>query len=122
MSKKLLVILANADPDNAEEVGAPLFQATVAAAMSHDVEIVITGHTGKLATVGHAEKLEINHETHRTVYDVIKEAHKAGVVFKISAPTVDVWSEDLIPEIDESVGTGYVVEEAMDDDTVTFTY
>ena len=122
MSKKLLVILANADPDNAEEVGAPLFQATVAAAMSHDVEIVITGHTGKLATVGHAEKLEINHETHRTVYDVIKEAHKAGVVFKISAPTVDVWSEDLIPEIDESVGTGYVVAEAMDDDTVTFTY
>ena len=122
MSKKLLVILANADPDNAEEVGAPLFQATVAAAMTHDVEIVITGHTGKLATVGHAEMLEINHETHRTVYDVIKEAHKAGVVFKISAPTIDVWSEDLIPEIDESVGTGYVVEEAMDDDTVTFTY
>jgi predicted peroxiredoxin len=122
MSKKLLIILANSDPDNAEEVGAPLFQATVAAAMSHEVEVIITGHTGRLATAGHAEKLEINHDTHRTVYDVIQEAHKAGVVFKISTPTTEIWAEDLIPEIDESVGTGYVVEEAMDNDTITFTY
>ena len=39
MSKNLLIILANSDPENAQEIGAPLFQATVAAAMSHDVEI-----------------------------------------------------------------------------------
>jgi len=122
MSKKLLIILANSDPDNAEEVGAPLFQATVAAAMSHDVEIVITGHSGRLATVGHAEKLEINHDTHRTIYEVIQEAHKAGVVFKVCAPTMEIWAETLIPEIDESVGAAYVVSEAMDADTVTFTY
>ncbi|MDH5612006.1 MAG: DsrE family protein [Gammaproteobacteria bacterium] len=122
MSKKLLIILANADPDNPEEIGAPLFQATVAAAMSHDVEIVITGHSGKLATEGHAEMLEINHDTHRTIYDVIKEAHKAGVVFKVCAPTIEIWAETLIAEIDESVGAAYVVGEAMDDDTVTFTY
>lgn len=122
MSKKLLIILANSDPENAEELAAPLFQATVAAAMSHDVEIVITGNTGKLAIMDHADGLEINHETHRTIYDVIQEAHKAGVVFKVSAPTISVWGKDLIPEIDESVGTGYIIKEAMDNDTVTFTY
>lgn len=122
MAKKLLIILANSDPDNAEEIGAPLFQAIIAAAMSHDVEIIITGHVGKLATQGHAETLEINHDMHRTIYDVIKEAHKAGVVFKVSAPTIEIWDENLIPEIDEMVAAAYVVEEAMDDDTVTFTY
>jgi len=122
VSKKLLIILANSDPENAQEIGAPLFQATVAAAMDHDVEIVITGNTGLLASAGHAESLEINHDTHRTIYDVIKEAHKAGVIFKVCAPSVQIWGEDLIPEVDESVGAAYVVSEAMDDDTVTFTY
>ena len=122
MNKKLLIILANSDPTNAFEIGAPLFQATVAAAMGHDVEIVITGNVGLLASTGHAATLEINHDTHRTIYDVIKEAHKAGVVFKVCAPSVQVYGDDLIAEIDESVGSAHVVSEAMDDDTVTFTY
>ena len=122
MRKKLLIILASTDPTNAAEIGAPLFQATVAAAMGHDVEIVITGNMGLLVSAGHAENLEINHDTHRTVYDVIKEAHKAGVVFKVCAPSVQIYGDDLIAEIDESVGSAYVVSEAMDDDTVTFTY
>ncbi|MCW8831077.1 MAG: peroxiredoxin, partial [Gammaproteobacteria bacterium] len=43
-------------------------------------------------------------------------------IFKVCAPSVQVWGEDLIPEIDESVGAAHVVAEAMDDDTVTFTY
>ena len=122
MSKKLLIVLANTDPTNAAEIGAPLFQATVAAAMGHDVEVVITGNAGLLVSTGHAESLEINHDTHRTVYDVIKEAHKAGVVFKVCAPSVQIYGDDLISEIDESIGSAYVVSEAMDDDTVTFTY
>lgn len=122
MSKKLLIILANSDPTNAAEIGAPLFQATVAAAMGHDVEVVITGNVGLLASAGHAASMEINHDTHRTVDDVIKEAHKAGVVFKVCAPSVQIYGDDLIAEIEESVGSAYVVSEAMDDETVTFTY
>ena len=122
MSKKLLIILASTDPSNAAEIGAPLFQATVAAAMGHDVEIIITGNMGLLVSTGHADTLEINHDTHRTIYDVIKEAHKAGVVFKVCAPSVQIYGDDLIPEIDESVGAAYLVGEAMDDDTATLTY
>jgi len=30
--------------------------------------------------------------------------------------------EDLIPEVDERVGAAYVIDEALDDATVTFTY
>lgn len=122
MSKKLLFIMANADPANADEFSTPLFQATVAAAMSHDVEVVLTGRASILATQGKAQSLEINHDTHRTIYDVIKEAHKAGVQFKLCTPSFDLWAEELIPEIDEAIGSAYVVGEAIDDETVTFTY
>ena len=122
MAKKLLFILANADPANADELSTPLFQATVAAAMSHDVEVVMTGRASVLATEGRADNLEINHDTHRTIYDVIKEAHKAGVQFKLCTASLELWAEKLIPEIDEAIGSAYVVGEAIDDDKVTFTY
>ena len=122
MRKKLLIVLANSDPDNAEELAAPLFQATVAAAMSLEVEIIFTGQSGVLATTGKAEKLELNHETHRNIHDVIREAHQAGVVFKVCAPSLEVWGKDLIPEVEETIGAAHVVSEAMDEDTVTFTY
>lgn len=122
MSKKLLIVMANSDPDNAEELAAPLFQATVAAAMSHEVEIIFTGQSGVLATKGKAESLELNRDTHRNIYDVICEAHRAGVVFKVCAPSLEIWGKDLIPEVEETIGAAHVVSEAMEDDTVTFTY
>jgi predicted peroxiredoxin len=58
----------------------------------------------------------------KSVYDFMKDAHEAGVVFKVCTPTLDLWGDDLIPEIEETVGGAYVISEAMDDDTVTFTY
>jgi len=120
--KKLFVVMANSDPKNPEGFYAPLFQATVAAAMSHEVEVVFTGSSGELAVKGKADEVELNIETHRTMYDVIKEAHRVGVVFKVCTPSLKLWGEDLIDEIDETVGAAYVVAEAMEDDTVTFTY
>jgi len=122
MSNKLLIIMANSDPANPEEFGPPLFQATVAAAMSLDVELVLTGLSGFVAIRGNAEKIEINASTHRTVYDLIREANNAGVVFKVCTPTLEMWGENLIDEIEETVGAAYVIDEAMEDDTVVFTY
>lgn len=122
MSRKLLIILANSDPENPEEFSAPLFQAMVAAAMSHRVEVVFTGLAGVLAVAGNAENVLINVQHHRTIYDVIREAHKAGVVFKVCTPTLEMWGRQLIDEIDETIGAAYVIEEAMQHDTVTFTY
>lgn len=120
--KKLLIIMANSDPARPEGFYAPLFQATVAAAMSHEVEVVFTGLSGSLAVEGKAEQVELNIETHRNMHDVIREAHRAGVVFKVCTPSLSMWGENLIPEVEETVGAAYVVSEAMDDDTVTFTY
>jgi predicted peroxiredoxin len=122
MAKKLLIILANSDPENPEEFSAPLFQAMVAAAMSHKVEVIFTGLAGVLAVTGHAEQVIFNIQEHRTVYDVIKDAYQAGVVFKVCSPTLEMWGSELIAEIDETVGTAYIIEEAMSDNTITFTY
>lgn len=122
MADKLLIIMVNSDPANASELGAPFFQATVAASMEYEVEIVLTGRSGELAKRGVAEKIFLKEGNPKSVYEFMKEAHEAGVRFKVCAPTLELWGDDLIPEVEETVGGAYVISEAMADDTVTFTY
>jgi len=122
MADKLMIILLNTDPKNPSELAAPFVQATVAAAMEFDVEIVLTGRAGELAQRGVAEKISVKEQADKTVYDLIKNANEAGVVFKICTTTLDVWGDNLVPEVSETVGDAYLISEAMDDDTVTFTY
>ena len=69
-----------------------------------------------------AEKLFVKEGSRKSVYDFIKDAHEAGARFKICTPTLDLWGNDLIPEIDEIVGGAYVIQQAMDNNVVTFTY
>ena len=114
--------MSNADPLKPEACYAPLFQATVAAALSHEVEVIFTGVSAQLAIAGNAEKIEINLETHSTLYAVIQEAHRAGVSFKACNTSLKMAGQELIDEVDEKVGAAYVVAEAMDKKTVTFTY
>ena len=122
MADKLLVVMANANLNTPSEFQPPLLQATVAAAMGYEVEVLFTGHAGKLAIKGEAEKLVFKEEDNRTVLDHIKEAREAGVVFKVCTPTLKLWGDDLIEEIVETVGGAYIINEAMDDNVVTFTY
>ena len=122
MADKLMIVMVNTDPRNGTELGAPFFQATVAAAMDYEVEIVFTGRAGELAKKGVTENLRVQESSPKTVYDYIKEAHEAGVKFKVCTPTIELWGDDLIPEIDETVGGASVISQAMDDSTVTFTY
>lgn len=120
--KKLLIVMSNADPDKPESCYAPLFQATVAAALSHEVEVIFTGISGQLVIAGFANKIEINLDTHQTMYDVIQEAHKAGVSFKACNTSLKMAGEKLIPEVEERIGAAYVIDEAMENNTITFTY
>jgi predicted peroxiredoxin len=122
MADKLMIVMVNTDPKNGAELGAPFFQATVAAAMEYEVEVILTGRAGELAVKGVAEKLHVKEGSPKSVYDFIKDAHEAGVKFKVCTPTLELWGEDLIPEIEETVGGAYVISQAMDDDVVTFTY
>jgi predicted peroxiredoxin len=122
MAEKLMIVMVNTDPRNTAELGAPFFQATVAAAMDYEVEVILTARAGELAKRGFAEKLFVKEGSTKSVYDFIKDAHEAGVRFKVCTPTLDLWGNDLIPEIEETVGGAYVIQQAMDDRVVTFTY
>ena len=121
MADKLIIVLMNSDPRNPSELGAPFFQAAVAAAMEYEVEVIMTGRAGELAKKGVAEQLHLP-EGGKSIYDYIREAHEAGVSLKVCAPTVELWGDDLIPEVEETVGGAYLISEAMDDATVTLTY
>lgn len=123
MADKLLIIMLNSDPKNPTEMASPLFQAAVAAAMEYEVEVIFTGRASELAIKGVAGTISVqNGENEKTVAEIIQEAHDAGVKFKICATALDQWGDELIPEIEETVGGAYIVSEAMDEATVTFTY
>lgn len=122
MADKLLIVMLHADPANGYESGAPFFQATVAAAMEYEVELVLSGRAGELARKGVADKLFLREGGAKSVLDLIRDAHEAGVVIKVCTPTQGLADDDLIPQIAEVVGEAYVISEAMNDDTVTFTY
>ncbi|MHB1616140.1 MAG: DsrE/DsrF/DrsH-like family protein [Metallibacterium sp.] len=119
MASKLLIMLVNTDPRNGEELGAPFFQASVAAAMDYEVEVICTATAGRLMKKGVAEKLVVKEGSPKTVYDFIKEAHEAGVKFLCCSPNLDLFDmtkDDLIPECSGIVGGAYVIEEVMEGD------
>jgi len=122
MANKLIIVMVNTDPSNPSELGAPFFQATVAASMNYEVELILTGRSGELAKKGVAENIYMQEGSTRSVYQYMQESHEAGAKLKICTPTLEIWGEDLIPEIEETVGAAYVISEAMSDGTVTFTY
>ena len=122
MADKLLIVLMNTDPKNPSELGTPFLQACVAAAMEYDVEILLTGRAGELAIPGVAENLRFTQDSSKTVHDLIRDAIDAGAKLKICTSNLELWGDDLIPEVGETVGAAYIISEAMDDETVTFTY
>lgn len=122
MANKLLVVVVNTDPESGPDVMEPLTQAHAAASMEYDAEVILGGRAGRLALRGIAEQVPVRGASGRSVLDLLREAHAAGVVFKVAAEVTERLGDDLIGEITERVGSAYIVSEAMDDDTVTFTY
>lgn len=125
MSEKLLIVMANTDPRNGEELGAPIFQATVAAAMEYEVEVICTATAGRLMKKGEAEKLVVKEGSPKSVYDFIKDAHEAGVKFYCCSPNLDLFDmseDDLIPECSGIVGGAHLIEEVMESDCKVLSY
>lgn len=115
MADKLLFVIVSANPESEAELCSILSQAKVAAAMEFDVEVVFSGQCDVLAVKGLGEQSDI-------IYSILKDAHDNGVLFKVCPrPNVD-WNNELLPEIDEVVGSAYIISEAMNEDTTSFTY
>jgi predicted peroxiredoxin len=125
MAEKLIIVMANSDPRNGEELGAPIFQASVAAAMDYEVEVICTATAGRLMKKGEAEALVVKEGSPKSVYDFIKDAHEAGVKFLCCSPNLDLFEmtvDDLIPECSGIVGGAHLIEAVMEDDCKVLTY
>lgn len=126
MADKLIIVMLNTDPRNGEELGAPIFQASVAAAMEYEVEVICTATAGKLMKKGVAENLYVKEGSPKSVYSFIQDAHEAGAKFYCCSPNLDLFDmtkEDLIPECSGVVGGAYLIEQIMEEeDTVVLTY
>ena len=125
MAKKLIIIMANTDHRNEKEVGAPIFQAAVAAAMSYEVEVICTSSSSKLMKKGVADRLFPKEGQPKSLYDFIKDAHAAGVKFFCCSPGLDLFDmhkEDLIAECTGIVGAAHFIDEIMTGDAKVLTY
>src|SRR5687768_11899047 len=125
MPKKLVIVMANTDPRHGEELGAPIFQASVAAAMDYEVDVICTAPAGRLMKKGVAEKLFVKEGSPKSVDDFIKDAHEARVRYYCCSPNLhlfDMQPEDLIPQCSGIVGGAHLIEEVMETDCKMMTY
>lgn len=122
MSERLLIVVTNSDPRNACEIIEPIYNATVAASMDYHVEMIFSGRAGEILVQGVAEEVPTLKDDNKSVYDLIKDAHEAGVLIKATKHLTIRWGEALIPEVDDIVGAGYLISEAMGNSTEALSY
>ncbi len=123
--RRLLIVLMNTDPRNPEELGAPFYHASVAAAMDYPVDVVCTATAGKLLLKGVAEKLLTRPDAPRSVLDWIREAHGHGVKFWACPANLELFGvtkDDLIPECEGVMGAAAMIEQIMEGDGRVLTY
>ncbi len=125
MTRKLLIVLANTDPRNGEELGAPFYHAAIAAALDYEVDVVCTATAGKLMIKGVAEALHVKPGHPKTVYAWIKEAKDHGVRFWACPANLDLFDtkeEDLIPECSGMMGAADMMQRIMGDEYRVLNY
>lgn len=125
MADRLLIVLVNTDPRNGEELGAPFFQAAVAAALDYQVDVVCTATAGRLLKRGVAERMTVKAGAAKTVYDFIREAHSHGARFWACPANLDLFEmqeEDLIPECSGLMSTASMITDLMEGDCRVLTY
>lgn len=125
MADKIVIMLLNLNPDVPGTLGAPFFQATVAAAMDLEVDMYFAARTTRLLIKGFAENIHPGEAKEKSVYSFMQDAHEAGVKFYACAGAMaehDLTRENAIPELDGIRGGGAFVGEIVEDNVVTLTY
>ncbi len=123
--KKLVIVLVNTDVRNPEELGAPFYHASIAAAMDYDVDVICAATAGKLLWKGVAAAIEIKPGGGKTAYDWIREAHRNGVrlwACPANLDLFDITTDDLVPECSGLMGAATMLEKIMSDDHRVLTY
>ena len=122
MANKLIIILHRSYHNQPEELRPLFFHAAVAAAMQYETEVILSGINIELARPGVAVEMLLSGENGKTVHDYMQAAVEAGASIKVCSAPADLLPDTMIPEIQERVGSTYLISEIMDQDTVTLTY
>jgi len=125
VTKRLVIVLVNTDPRNAEELGAPFYHAAVAAAMDYQVDVVCAAAAGRLLRKGVAEAIRVKEGGNMTVHDWIKRAHDEGAriwACPANLEMLEIDRADLIAECDGVMGAATMIQAIMDDDCRVLSY
>lgn len=122
---KIAIMLLNTDPDRPASLGAPFFQAIVAASMDLEVSIYFAARNAALLRQGVAEALHPGKDKEKSVYSFMQDAHEAGVRFYACGGALGehgVTADNRIPELDGVAGGATFISEIIEPETVTLTY
>lgn len=125
MAHKVVIMLLNANPDIPATLGAPFFQATVAACMDLEVEVYFASRTASLLRLGVAEELYPGRERQKSIYSFMQDAHEAGAKFYLCGGAMSengITEDNAIPELDGVLGGAAFIGEATEDGVITLTY
>lgn len=125
MADKIVIMLLTVDLDRYGTLGAPFFQATVAAAMDLEVEMYFAGESTRLLIRGFAETIHPGTAREKSVYSFMQDAHDAGARFYACAGAMEengLTVENAIPEMDGMRGGGGFIAEVIEPNVVTLTY
>jgi predicted peroxiredoxin len=124
-AERLLIVLVNTDPRNGEELGAPFYQAAIAAALGYQVDVLCTATAGRLMRIGVADALEVKAGSGKSVYSFIQEAHEHGAKFWACSANLELFDmkqEDLIPECAGLMSTAQMMMDIMEGECRVLTY
>ncbi|MCC7049910.1 MAG: DsrE family protein [Alphaproteobacteria bacterium] len=125
MTKRLVIVLVNTDPRNAEELGAPFYHAAVAASMDYEVDVICAAAAGKLLRKGVAEALRVKEGGDMTVHDWIRRAHEEGAKIWACPANLEMQAIDraeLIAECDGVMGAAAMIQAIMGEDCRVLSY
>ncbi|MBS0003512.1 MAG: DsrE family protein [Thioalkalivibrio sp.] len=125
MADKIVIMLLTVDLDRYGTLGAPFFQATVAAAMDLEVEMYFAGESTRLLIRGFAETIHPGTAREKSVYSFMQDAHDAGARLYACAGAMEengLTVENAIPEMDGMRGGGGFIAEVIEPNVVTLTY
>jgi predicted peroxiredoxin len=116
---KILVVMTSG-PGTPERCAAPFFFAQAAAALEAEVSMFFTMQGTLLLKQGVAETVYAK-EGGRAISQFMQDALKAGVTFYVCAASLelnDMAPDDLIEEVDNLVGSTFLVTKGLESDLV----
>jgi predicted peroxiredoxin len=115
-----ILIVMTSGPDTPERCAAPFFFAQGAAALEAEVSMLFTMQGTQLLKQGVAENLYAK-EGGRSISQFIKDTLDAGVTFYVCAASLelnDMSPDDLIEDVDNLVGSTFLITQGLDADLV----